>query len=46
MTACSLLLVTFNGNNGFATLWQMEMQLYGKITCNFVEKDLAKNNTQ
>jgi len=26
-----------------ATLWKMEMQHYGKITCNFVEKVLAKN---
>ena len=26
-----------------ATLWKMELQHYGKITCNFQEKVLAKN---
>ena len=31
------------GEMELATLWKMEMQYYGKITCNFVEKVLAKN---
>ncbi|MEW6625139.1 MAG: hypothetical protein AB1420_18870, partial [Bacillota bacterium] len=31
------------GEIELATLWKMEMQYYGKITCNFVEKVLAKN---
>jgi hypothetical protein len=28
---------------GLAILWKMEMQYYGKITCNFLQKVLAKN---
>jgi len=27
-----------------ATLWKTEMQYYGKIVCNFLQKLLAKNN--
>jgi indolepyruvate ferredoxin oxidoreductase alpha subunit len=28
---------------GFAILWKMELQFYGKMLCNFREKCLAKN---
>ncbi len=31
------------GEIELATLWKMELQHYGKITCNFQEKVLAKN---
>lgn len=31
------------GEMELATLWKMELQHYGKITCNFQEKVLAKN---
>jgi hypothetical protein len=29
---------------GFAILWKMELQFYGKMLCNFREKCLAKNS--
>ena len=29
-----------------ATLWKMELQYYGKITCNFFQKVLAKNTSK
>jgi hypothetical protein len=32
-----------NGKLKFATLGKMDMQLWGKTFCNFVEKGLAKN---
>jgi hypothetical protein len=32
-----------SGEIELATLWKMELQYYGKITCNFYEKVLAKN---
>jgi len=32
-----------NGKMKFATLWKMDMQLWGKTFCNFGEKGLAKN---
>jgi len=43
MSAWTLFSMTINGILQLATLWKMEMQYYGKITCNFVEKVLAKN---
>jgi hypothetical protein len=33
----------FGRETEFAKVWKMEMQKYGKITCNFAEKFLAKN---
>lgn len=36
-------LAGFGRETGLAKVWKMEMQKYGKITCNFVEKVLAKN---
>ena len=35
-----------NGKLKFATLGKMDMQLWGKTFCNFVEKGLAKNNAR
>jgi hypothetical protein len=32
-----------DGERELATLWKMEMQYYGKIICNFLQKVLAKN---
>jgi len=32
-----------NGKINFATFWKMELQFYGKMICNFLEKCLAKN---
>ena len=32
-----------NGKIDFATFWKMELQFYGKMICNFLEKCLAKN---
>ena len=32
------------GEIELATMWKMELQYYGKITCNFLQKTLAKNN--
>jgi len=39
-------ILVFNRKIQLATLWKMELQHYGKITCNFQEKVLAKNNVQ
>jgi hypothetical protein len=36
-------ILVFNRKIQLATLWKMELQHYGKITCNFKEKVLAKN---
>ena len=36
-------ILVFNKKIQLATLWKMELQHYGKITCNFQEKVLAKN---
>lgn len=33
-----------NGKINFATFWKMELQFYGKMICNFLEKCLAKNS--
>ena len=32
-----------NGKINFATFWKMELQFYGKMICNFLEKCLTKN---
>jgi len=44
MPAILSFLAVFGRETGFAKVWKMEMQKYGKITCNFVEKVLAKNS--
>jgi len=32
------------GNMELAILWKMELQYYGKLFCNFIQKVLAKNS--
>jgi len=42
--SASLYFATKKAKTELAILWKMELQYYGKMFCNFLQKVLAKNN--